>query len=138
MESSLSEPEKENEALAHRYHMDIFKGGKMDVADDILSPGFVLHNPILPPEFKNGPEGTKKFASAAKTALPDMEFVHEDTIAKGDKVLIRWTLNGTNTGEMFGNPPTGKPMVITGFDLFKISNSKITELWQQYNFGNWS
>jgi len=63
--------------------------------------------------------------------------VHDDVFAKGDKVLIRWTNTGTNTGPLFGNPPTGKPYVATGFDLFRISNGKIIELWQQYSFGSW-
>jgi predicted ester cyclase len=52
-------------------------------------------------------------------------------------VLIRWTNSGTNTGSLFGNPPTGKPYIATGFDLFRISDGKIMELWQQYNFANW-
>jgi predicted ester cyclase len=57
--------------------------------------------------------------------------------AKGDKVLIRWTNSGTNTGPLFGNSPTGKAYVATAFDLFRISNGKIIELWQQYNFASW-
>ena len=138
MESSLSGLERENEILAHRFHMDIFKDGKLGVADEILSPDFIIHNPALPPELKNGPEGVKKFASATMPSLPDREFVHEDAVVRGDKVLIRWTLTGTNTGDMFGNPPTGKPMVITGFDLFRVSGGKIVEMWQQFNFGNWT
>jgi steroid delta-isomerase-like uncharacterized protein len=138
MEISISESERENETLAHRFHMDIFKDGKLEVADEILSSNFVLYNPILPQELKSGPEGVKRFASAAMTAIPDMGFSHEDTLVKGDEVLIRWTLTGTNTGNMFGNPPTGKPVVLTGFDLFRIKDGKIAEMWQQYNFGNWS
>jgi hypothetical protein len=42
-----------------------------------------------------------------------------------------------NARPLFGNPPTGKPIVVTGFDLFRISNGKIKELWQQYNFASW-
>jgi steroid delta-isomerase-like uncharacterized protein len=138
MERSFSESRNENEAWASRFHMEIFMGGRLEAADEILSPEFLLHNPILPTEFKNGPEGVKKFASAARMGLPDMEIVHNDTISIGDRVLIRWTVTGTNTGEFFGNPPTGQPMVITGFDLFSISDGKIAEMWQQYNSGNWS
>ena len=52
-------------------------------------------------------------------------------------MMIRWTNSGTNTGPLFGNPPTDKAIVVTGFDLFRISNGKITELWQQYNFASW-
>src|SRR6478672_11860092 len=67
----------------------------------------------------------------------NLKIVHHDVFAKGDKVLIRWTNSGTNTGPLFGNPPTGKQFVVTGFDLFRISNGKIMEMWQQYNFAPW-
>lgn len=96
-----SEEEEKNEALALRYHNDIFQKGNLEVADEILSPDFVLHNPVLSEEFRKGPGGTKKY------------------------------------GPLFGNPPTGKPYVATGFDLFRISNGKITDMWQQYNFASW-
>jgi predicted ester cyclase len=51
--------------------------------------------------------------------------------------MIRWTSSGTNIGPLFGNPPTGKRYIVTGFDLFRISDGKIKELWQQYNFADW-
>lgn len=136
-ESSTSEQEKRNEALAVRYHDDIFQKGKLEVADEILSPEFVIRNPVLPEDLRKGPEGTKKYASAVITAVPDRKLVHHDILSKGDKVLIRWTNSGTNTGPLFGNPPTGKTYVATGFDLFRISDGKIKELWQQYNFAPW-
>ncbi|MGA9171784.1 MAG: ester cyclase [Nitrososphaeraceae archaeon] len=44
---------------------------------------------------------------------------------------------GSNYLPLFGNPATGKPYIATGFDLFRISNGKIMELWQQYNFAPW-
>ena len=53
--------------------------------------------------------------------------------------MIRWTNSSTNTGPFFGNPPTDKRYVVTGFYLFRISNGKIKELLkQQYNFADWS
>ena len=136
--SYLSKQEEEqNEALAIRYHNDIFQKGRLDVADEILSPDFVIHNPVLPEDLRRGPEGTKKYASAIMAAMPDRRLEHHDILTKGDKVLIRWTNSGTNTGPLFGNPATGKPYVATGFDLFRISNGKIMELRQQYNFASW-
>jgi steroid delta-isomerase-like uncharacterized protein len=141
MDTSSSTPkqdeEKENEVLALRYHNEIFQKGKLEVADEILSSDFVIHNPVLPEVVRNGPEGTKKYASAVMTAVPDRKLEHHDILSKGDKVMIRWTNSGTNTGPFFGNPPTGKRYVVTGFDLFRISNGKIKELWQQYNFASW-
>ncbi|MFL6477380.1 MAG: ester cyclase [Nitrososphaera sp.] len=138
MEKEQQQEEEKNETLALRYHNDIFQKGKLEVADEILSPNFVLHNPVLPEELRKGPEGTKKYASTVIAAVPDRKLVNDDIFAKGDKVLVRWTLSGTNTGPLFGNPPTGKAYVATGFDLFRISNGKIAEMWQQYNFASWS
>jgi predicted SnoaL-like aldol condensation-catalyzing enzyme len=65
------EEEEKNEALALRYHNDIFQKGKSEVADEIISPDFVIHNPVLPKELCHGPEGTKKYASAVIAAVSD-------------------------------------------------------------------
>jgi predicted SnoaL-like aldol condensation-catalyzing enzyme len=130
--------EQENEVLAHRFHMEIFQKAKFSLADEILSPDFVLHNPILPPEITKGPEGVKKFASGVVDSLPGHQFTHHDTISKGDKVLIRWTLTGIPKKEMLGIRPSAKPITITGFDLFRISaDGKLAEMWQQWNIGSW-
>ena len=69
--TNTSKEEEENVALAIRYHEDIFQKGKLDVADEILSPDFIIHNPVLPEDLRKGPEGTKKYASEIITAVPD-------------------------------------------------------------------
>jgi predicted ester cyclase len=51
--------------------------------------------------------------------------------------LISWKLVGKIIKEKFGIPPSDKPVIITGFDLFKIIDGKIVEMWQQFNFGDW-
>ncbi|HET7345556.1 MAG TPA: ester cyclase [Nitrososphaeraceae archaeon] len=52
-----------------------------------------------------------------KDTLPDRQFTHNDTISKGDKVLIRWTLAGTPKKDILGVCASDKPIDITGFDL---------------------
>ena len=37
--------EQEYEAIARRFHMEIFQQGKLQVADEILTSDFVLRNP---------------------------------------------------------------------------------------------
>ena len=123
--------EQENEAIARRFHMEIFQEGKLDVADEILTPDFVLRNPTLPSELTHGPEGVKKFASGIADSSSGYRFTHHETISKGDKVLIRWTFTGILKKEMLGIRPSGEPVTISGFDLFRISvdGKKIVELW---------
>ena len=130
--------EQEYEAIARRFHMEIFQQGKLQVADEILTSDFVLRNPMLPSEFTRGPEGVKKFASGVVDSSSEYQIVHHDTISKGDKVLIRWTFTGVIEKEMLGISPSDKPVTITGFDLFRITtDGKIAELWQQFNVGSW-
>ncbi len=111
--------------------MDVFQEGNLDVADEILSSDFVWHGAFSPGEDQRGPEGTKQVASGVIGAFPDRRITHEDMIAEGDKVLIRWTLSGTQEGELMGIPPTGRRVTVTGFDLFRIERGKIAEMWQE-------
>ena len=122
-----------NEALAHRFHMDIFQEGNLDAADEILSADFLWHGALGPGEDQRGPEPAKQVASGVIAAFPDRRITHEDTIAEGDKVLIRWALSGTQEGEVQGIPPTGRPVTLTGFDLFRIEGGKIVEEWDIYD-----
>jgi predicted SnoaL-like aldol condensation-catalyzing enzyme len=91
--ATTTNTEQKNEVLAHRFHMEIFQKGKIDLADEILTSDFVLRNPMLPSEFTLGPEGVKRFALGVVDCAPGHQFTHHDTISKGDKVLIRWTLD---------------------------------------------
>jgi predicted SnoaL-like aldol condensation-catalyzing enzyme len=118
--------------------MEIFQQGKLGVADEILTPDFVLRNPTLPSELTHGPEGVKKFASGVVDSSSGYQIIHHDTISKGDNVLIRWTYTGMLKKEMLGISPSDEPVTITGFDLFRITTEgKIAELWQQFNVGSW-
>jgi steroid delta-isomerase-like uncharacterized protein len=120
-----------NEALAHRFHMDIFQEGNLDAADEILSPDFVWHGAFSPGEDQRGPQPTKQVASQVISAFPDRRISHEETIAQGDKVLIRWSMSGTQEGEIQGIPATGRGVTLTGLDLFRIEGGKIAEMWQE-------
>ena len=76
--SVIANIEQENEVLAHRFHMEIFQEGKLALADEILTPDFVLHNPVLPSELTKGPESIKRFASGVVDCLPDRQFIHHE------------------------------------------------------------
>lgn len=130
--------ELENEVLARRFHMEIFQKGKFSVADKILTPDFVLHNPVLPVELTKGPEGVKRFASGVVDSCPGYQITHHETISKVDKVLIRWTFTGIPKKNFLGVSASEKPIIISGFDLFRISeDGKLAEMWQQWNIGSW-
>ena len=49
-----------------------------------------------------------------------------------DFVMIRWVSHGTYKGDSLGVPASGKVVSLPGFDLFRIADGKIAELWQDY------
>ena len=69
--------------------------------------------------------------------MPDLNITHDYTMSKGDQVLIRWTMTGTPKKELFGIPASDKPISVVGFDLFRIANGKIVEMWQLFGPGTW-
>jgi predicted SnoaL-like aldol condensation-catalyzing enzyme len=130
--------EQENEVLAHKFHMEIFQKGNFSLADEILTQDFILHNPVLPSELTKGPEGVKRFASGVIDSCLGHQFTHHETISKGDKVLIRWTFTGIPKRDFLGVSASAKPITISGFDLFRVSeDGKLAEMWQQWNIGSW-
>ena len=122
-----------NIRLARRFHMEMFQEGQLDVADEILSPNFVVHSPDYPPELPQGPEGVKMWAGALKNAFPDVKLTHHVEVADGDKVVFQWSCQGTHQNELMGIPASGQPVSISGIDIFRIENGKLVELWQNYD-----
>ncbi len=122
-----------NKTMADRFHMEIFEAGRLEIADEILTAGLVIHAPGYPPEWTRGREGAKQLAAAIIGGIPDRRIAHHETIAEGDLVMVRWSMTGTHGGELMGVAPTGRPIQVTGFDLFRIADGKIAELWQNWD-----
>ena len=119
------------QALAARFHEEIFQQGRLEVADEICAADFRWYGPGLPPEGGAGPQFVRRFANMLRSAFPDAAFSAEESIAEGDKVVERWTMRGTHQGEFQGTPRTGKQVTVTGIDIFRISGGKLAELRQE-------
>ena len=53
----------------------------------------------------------------------------EDLIAKDDRVWAVWTMRGTHTGQLFGIPPTGKPIEILEVGIWRLADGLVIEAW---------
>ena len=54
-------------------------------------------------------------------------------IDEDNKVAARFTAHGIHKGSFMGLPPTGKPITMTGIEIFRIKDGKIIELWGEAN-----
>ncbi len=123
---------EENKAVIRRFLKDFFEGGNLDLADELFAPDYVLHDPAVPEEVR-GPEGIKQYVSMYRSAYPDTRFTVEDQIAEGDRVVTRWTGQGTHQGELMGISPTGNQVTVTGIEFDRVSEGKMQETWVNYD-----
>jgi len=54
---------EQNKALARRVLEEMFNKGNLDVADKLLAPDYVDHDPAMPEDI-HGPEGFKEYVGA--------------------------------------------------------------------------
>ena len=70
-----------------------------------------------------------QFFTAFYKGFPDMGWATEDMVAEGDKVVVRCTWSGTQTGEWMGAAPTGKKYTQPCMVIYRIAAGKIAEAW---------
>jgi steroid delta-isomerase-like uncharacterized protein len=118
-----------NEALVRAYFDEVWSGGRVDALDRLLAPDYVNHTPSFghPPP---GPEGLKPIVEAIRAAFPDLHYVIEDVIATPTHVVARVRMQGTQTGPLFGAPPTGRRIDVRQINIERIEHGRIVEHWR--------
>jgi steroid delta-isomerase-like uncharacterized protein len=115
----------ENRRVARRFFDDVFNKGDLDTVDQIFARDYIGYSSANPSGPIKGPGGIKRFVKMYRNAFPDIHFTFEDIVTRGDRVVVRWTTEGTHRRELFGIAPTGKRMAITGIGIAQIIDGKI-------------
>ena len=120
-----------NKAVIRRIFEEVIPAGDTAAMRDLAAPDFLDHDPM--PGQPAGAEGAEYVVSTMHTAHPDLRFTIDDLVAEGDRVTIRWTLHGTNTGPMLGRPPTGQQVELAAIVIFRMADGRIAERWAAWN-----
>jgi steroid delta-isomerase-like uncharacterized protein len=118
-------------AVSRRVIEEGFNEGNLDVIDELCSDDFVAHDPIAGDEDR---ATAKASISMYKGAFPDLHFTIEDAFEAGDKVVLRWSGEGTFENEFMGLQPNhqrGEP--IEGITIDRFEGGKIAESWTSWN-----
>jgi steroid delta-isomerase-like uncharacterized protein len=126
----MSTLQEQNKA-AVRHFNDSFNANDLDEAVSVFAPNAVIHNSGAPDPLNV--EGFKQFGGVFRTAFPDGKLTIEDLIVDGDKVVSRVTYRGTQTGDMLGIPPTGKPVTVSAMIIDQFAEGKIVESWRLFD-----
>ncbi len=122
---------EDNKALAQRWLEEVWNKGDLSLIDELIAPNYVLHDPTRPG--LRGRAGIKESIAMFRTAFPDLHFTIEDQVAESEKIVTRYTVQGTQMGPLMGIPATGKQGTITGIDIYRITDGQIEEAWSNWD-----
>jgi len=122
---------EDNKALAQRWLEEVWNKGDLSLIDELIAPNYVLHDPTRPG--LRGRAGIKESIAMFRTAFPDLHFTIEDQVAESEKIVTRYTVQGTHLGTLMGIPATGKQGTITGIDIYRIMDGQIEEAWSNWD-----
>jgi steroid delta-isomerase-like uncharacterized protein len=113
--------------IAQQFFNATWGQGHVEAVDRLTSPDFIVDYPVLPAPLER--EGFKAWVADIHGAFPDLQMAINEVIAEGDKVVISWTAQGTNTGRIgfLDQPATGKAVCFTGMIIYRIVNDYIVE-----------
>jgi predicted ester cyclase len=123
-----------NRLIGRRVLLELWGGGKLEVADELYAPDYVDHVGRGPEAARVvGPEGIKQAVTLFRRAVPDLSYTVEEEMAERDLVWTRFSAKGTFKGTFLGAAPTGNSVSYTGMDLNRIAGGKIVESWVNYD-----
>jgi steroid delta-isomerase-like uncharacterized protein len=123
---------QDNIATAKRVMEEAFSQGNLDVIDEVCADGYVDHDPLMGDQ---DADGVKRTIAGYREAFPDLSFEIEDAFAADDKVVMRWSGNGTFENEFMGQQPTGErgdPVRGISIDRFD-DDGKVVESWEHWD-----
>lgn len=117
-----------NKELIRRFYEEVWNQGNIDFALQVFADDYVRHD-LRPGNPPKGAAGQKQIAADFRAAFPDVHYTLDLLIGEADMVVVRWRMQGTNTGQWGKESPTGKTIDIAGVNIFRLANGKVVEVW---------
>jgi predicted ester cyclase len=121
--------ESENKALIRRWFDEVWTRGRIQAIDQLRSLKATAVGLGEGDTIAHGPDPFKAFFLNLRATLPDLKVTIEDLLAEGDKVAVRYSVEGTHQGEALASPATGQKIRFTGITIARVEGGKIVQGW---------
>jgi len=122
---------EENVEIARLWYEVMWSEPNLEIADQIVDKNYA-------PEWiridKKGPEQIKHEIKYFRSVFPDLNYEVMDTAAVEDRIWIRYEAMGTQLGNAWGFPPTGRTIKFDGASILYIKNGKVADHWGAFSF----
>jgi predicted ester cyclase len=120
---------EENATIGRRWTEEALDSHNLDLLDEIVAPDIIHHAGIFVDEV--GRDSLKDDLAALLAAFPDIRFTADVIVADEDGAAVRWAGSGTHNGPLQNIEPTGKKVVFTGINVYRIACGQIVEGWSE-------
>ena len=108
-------------ALVQRWFEEGFNQHHLSVVDELFAEQVSIDGQVV------SRSAIKQNMTRHLTGFPDLHVTVDDTIAEGNRVDVWYTVAGTHRGAFEGVAPTGKRVMWTGVDQFRIDGDRISD-----------
>ena len=99
--------------VIERFGKEVLNDKNLSAIDEIAAEDYV--KPDRLPGQAPGRDSLKAFLETKLfPAFPNGQWINEEQIAEGEKVVTRFTFYGTHQGTFMGIPPTGRRVAVGG------------------------
>jgi steroid delta-isomerase-like uncharacterized protein len=118
MEATMTDTQTNMETVRKLYEESLNKRN-LQLLEDLISEDYVGISGT------KGVAGFKEPVAAVMKAIPDAQWKIEELVSDGNKVVVRWKLQGTHSGQFQQFAATGKSILNDGIGIFEFENDKI-------------
>jgi steroid delta-isomerase-like uncharacterized protein len=105
----------------------LFTKGDLGAVDEYLAEEFVNHDP--PMGVTADREGMRTAGAMFRAAFPDWHSEMDILVGEADVVVEHFIASGTQQGEIFGVPPSGRTVALPGINIWRVCDGRIVERW---------
>ena len=115
-----------NKGIVRRL-FEVWNTGNVDAVEELYAADFIAdYRPYAP--LRHGHDGIRSMVRRAHVAFPDFHEELEEMVAEGDKVVMRYTITGTQLGQWGPVSPTGKRVRFEEIVFLRFVDGKVAEL----------
>ena len=123
------ESRSKEKMLVRRFYEEIVNETRSDKLEEIFSPKIIWHDPLLPTGEVSGIEDFRNVLEMFRSAFPDLHVTVEDQTQENERVVTRFTIDGTNKSELLGVSATGRKFKVSGISIIRFEQGKAVEEW---------
>jgi predicted ester cyclase len=118
---------KSNLEIVREYTERVFNEHNPDLASQYVTSDIRWHGGVL-----GTVEGVANLTQLLRGfigALPDLKASEQDVVAADDKVAVRFIVEATHKGNLFGIAATGRRVRWDAVDVYRLNDGMIVEEW---------